>query len=168
MPNRAQTLAYFQRRYCYKLLYNHREIPPIIFDFGAFKNWKNELMLNELVSQIFEVIELNIRAEYPFKLCFFNYDKNSVFHECMKKHYGDDVLAKNIIFENEKSFFKIFPLEKLVYLRRDFSNGTFKYDPTKVYIIVSLVDDGSNACNYVSQYRARKFGIETQKIEFFK
>ena len=135
MLYQKQILAYHQKRYCFKLINNPKEMPVIIFDFGLSSNWKNELMLNELISQISNVFEMNVRAEYPFKICLFNYEKESEFHRSLMMLHGSDVLLRNLIFENEKSFFKIFPSEKLVYLSCDSPNDMCKYDPSKVYII---------------------------------
>jgi Trm5-related predicted tRNA methylase len=68
---------------------------------------------------------------------FCNYDQGSVFHN----EYGNSLLwEKYGVFKTKKSYLEIFPKEKLVYLSPDASTPMNDYDPSKVYIIGTIVD----------------------------
>jgi hypothetical protein len=163
-----QETDFYRTRYANKLVNDPKNMPPVVFDFCYIRDSKKLLMVNAIKLQMLNVIERNFKSENPFKLNFSNYKKKSYFHENLVSEQGDDVLKKNLIFENEKSYLGIFPQNKLMYLTNEAKSTMHEYDPSKIYIIGTMLNDGKKTYKYASYAQSQKNGIKCQRLPLEK
>jgi hypothetical protein len=153
--------------YLNKLISEHtnpteNRLPSLIFDFRFMKNkFSNFLNLKDAVNEFLLTISTNNRSPYPFKLKFYNYSYDTEFHKgfpCV-----DKFLNRNLIDVYSHSYLNDLPKNQLVYLSRDAEKEMTEYDPTKTYIIGSIVKGMSNEL-FASLSASKRDGIISQKI----
>ena len=170
-PTSDKVRDFYRTRFANKIVNDLSSVPPIVFDFRYIREANNKpLFLKAIRDQMLNVIEANLRATNPFNLTFFEYDRNSTFHRTFAtkdNEYGQ-AFANNLIFDNAKSYKGTFPRERLMYLTDDAKSTMHVYDPNKIYIIGSVLDDGKQTYKYASYTQSKCDGIRSQRLPLDK
>ncbi|OCT95181.1 tRNA methyltransferase 10 homolog C [Xenopus laevis] len=111
---------------------------PLVFDM-VYEKYMSRYELENTVCQLMESEGWNRRNADPFHIYFCNLQSGGPYHkELVKRYMGawDNIF----ITATDKPHVEMFPKEQLVYLTADSPNELIHFDPTKIYIIGSLVD----------------------------
>ena len=158
---------YIKRRFLNRLIAEHMNpkenyIPRIIFDFRFTNDVTNPIAIKSFKKQYDECIPVNMECKEPFKICFYNYSKESLFHK--KSQDIERFLDANLIDVYEHSYLQDFNREDLIYLSSDASREMEDIDPTKTYIIGSIIDDPDGQYKFATLTTAKREGIKTLKF----
>jgi ribonuclease P protein 1 len=137
--------------------------PSIVLDFRYSDMHTRREYISSMVKQIDELIGFNREQSHsPFNMHFCNYKYDSKFHQLYGKMLSLDA---NMIFETEKSYVDIFPRNDLIYLSPNAKYEMQEYDPSKVYIIGSIVDSAQTATfKYSSVNQAKIDEIRSERL----
>lgn len=155
---------YYRTSYGYKLV-NEKNLPQIVFDFRYADNVNKIETIISMETQFNDIVSSNQTSKNPFILNYCNYNKDSEFH---KKYQSIAALDANLVFETDKNYMDIFPKEKLIYLSRDAKPKMEKFDPNKIYIIGSIIDDSRKTFKYASLSQAKQDGIPCESLPIDK
>jgi hypothetical protein len=115
-------------------------LPSLIFDCRYFKKtFPSPFLIRRVVGLFTRAIAENNRSPHPFKIKFYNYSNSTDFH----KDFPDVVrfFDRNLIDVYEHSYLDDFDKKKLIYLSKDSKIPMTEYDPSKTYIIGSLLHE---------------------------
>jgi len=135
-------------------------LPSLIFDCRYFsKTFSSPFLLRDAGIELTRAIADNNRSPHPFKIKFYNYSSNTDFH----KDFPDVVnfFDRNLIEVYQHSYLDDIDKKQLVYLSRDSKIPMTEYDPSKTYIIGSIVS-GMYGEKYASISTAKQDGIVSQ------
>jgi hypothetical protein len=136
--------------------------PKIVFDFRFLPKHTREDKVTSVYRQMIDIIWHNREvARSPTQILFCNYQTDAKFHQKFGKCLNMD---SNLILESEKSYLDLFPRENLVYLSRDAKTVMKAYDPEKIYIVGSIIDDGRDTFKYSSLNQAQMDGIACERM----
>ncbi|XP_015786247.1 tRNA (guanine(9)-N1)-methyltransferase-like [Tetranychus urticae] len=128
----------------------------IDFDYNDHMTLKEHLTIT---AQIKICIGSLRKSREPVDLYFCNFDPTSPVARLLELDFGPP--SSYLVEATSKSYFDLFPREKLVYLTADTDN-VLQYDPDDIYIIGGMIDAQTN--EPVSAAKAEKEGLRTAKL----
>ncbi len=132
--------------------------PSIVIDCRYLAMHSRDDVKLSIEKQFKKIIDANgdEKNKTCFQLHFCNYPIKSEFH----KRFGSQLgLDENLVLETGRSYLDLFPKEELVYLSPNADTPMTEYDPSKVYIIGSIVDYEWKKFDMVTLDQAKKDGI---------
>ena len=170
VPTKSEKSSYFKNRFVNKLVAEHmnpkeNKIPSVIFDFRYVKNLNDPMLCRSMVKQYCELITLNLSSLDSFKIKFYNYLKDSMFHKNFKD--VDQTYNVNFVDTYEHNYLEDFNKSDLIYLSGDAKQEIKYFDPTKTYIIGSIIDKNDEH-KYSSFTTAKKEGITSLRLPIDK
>ena len=160
--------SYRRRSFINKFVANHVNpkenfMPKIIFDFRYTNDETSIVKMKSYLKQYHECVSENMKSKEPFKLIFYNYSFNSMFHTKFSNHLTP-MFKSNFMDVYEHNYLRDFDKRDLIYLSADAKDEIEYFDPTKTYIIGSIIDEGTPKFKFASITTARREGIRVQKF----
>ena len=139
-------------------------MPSLVFDFRFVNDLANVIPLKSIERQFNLLIGNNMKVSDPFQLHLYNFNQYSKLYSC----FEPNLFESNFVNVHEHSYMDDFPHKNLVYLNKDARDYMLEYDPTKTYIIGSMIDDGKQTYRYASMTQARKDDIACMRLPLEK
>ena len=138
---------------------NH--MSSMIFDFRYMRELETPWATYKAIAEFSRLISSNNLSSYPFKLKFYNYSRDSDFHQTFPN--SDQFFTNNFIELFSHNYLENIPKKKLVYLTKDASEPMVKYDPSKIYIVGAILKQMKNQ-TFATLSTANKEGITTMRL----
>jgi hypothetical protein len=160
--------SYLKRSFINKLVANHvnpkeNSLPKIIFDFRYTNDETSIVKIKSYLKQYNECVSINMKSKEPFKLMFYNYSFNSMFHAKFS-NLLTPMFNRNFMDVHEHNYLRDFDKRDLIYLSADAKDDLEYFDPTKTYIIGSIIDEPTPKFKFATVTTARREGIRVQKL----
>jgi len=141
-------------------------LPKVIFDFRYMKDLTSHVAIKSTLRQFNECVWVNLFARDPLKIEFYNYSRDSVLHKNFTDY--ENIMSNHYIDTYDHNYLQDYNKNDLIYLSADSRQTMEYYDPTKTYIIGSLIDDGTSKYKYCSITTAKNEGIKALKLPLDK
>lgn len=133
----------------------------LVFDM-SYDSYMSRREVENTVSQLMEVEAWNRRATEPYHLHFCNLQPGGAYEKELLKRYGAETWDRLLITSTDRQHVDLFPRERLVYLTADSRNVLRTFDPSKVYIIGSMVDRSIQSG--LSLANAKRLNLATARL----